>query len=146
MSQGLPGLPRPALEPVTEGYWRAAGRGQLVVQRCTACREHRHPPTEVCHACGSLDWTWDEVAGTGRVFSYTWTDAPVVPALADLGAYNVTVVELDGTQGHVRLLTRIIDVERDDLVVGLPVTVAFDPIDDEVALPVFRPAAGEEAP
>ncbi len=66
-----------------------------------------------------------------------------MPALAELGPYNVSVVELDGTSGVVRVLTRVVDVERVDLVVGLAVTVDYDPIDDEVALPVFRPAAGE---
>jgi hypothetical protein len=56
--------------------------------------------------------------------------------------YNISVVELDGTQGEpVRLLTRVVDVERDDLVVGLAVTVDFDRVDERVALPVFRPTA-----
>ncbi len=139
MSQQLPGLPGPALEPATAGYWLAAGEGRLAIQRCDACRTDRHPPTEVCYSCSSLDWSWHDQPGTGHVFSYTWTDSPVVPALAALGPYNVTVVELDSTNGVVRLLTRIVDVERADLEIGLPVTVDFDPIDDRIALPVFRP-------
>ena len=61
------------------------------------------------------------------MFTYTWTDRPVVPALAHLGVYNVTVVELEGTKGVVRILSRVTDVEHDDLVVGLPVEVHFDP-------------------
>ena len=61
-----------------------------------------------------------------------------------LGVYNITVVELDGTQGEpVRLLTRVVDVERDDLVVGLPVEVHFDPAGDDVALPLFRPSVND---
>ena len=78
--------------------------------------------------------------GTGHVYTYTWTDRPVAPQLQHLGVYNITVVELDGTQGEpVRLLTRVVDVERDDLVVDLPVEVTFDPIDDQVALPDLPP-------
>jgi hypothetical protein len=80
--------------------------------------------------------------GTGRVYTYTWTDRPIAPQLQHLGVYNITVVELDGTQGEpVRLLTRVVDVERDDLVIGLAVTVDFDRVDERVALPVFRPTA-----
>jgi uncharacterized OB-fold protein len=139
MSEDLPGLPAPVLEPTTAGYWLAAGEGRLVVQRCSACGTHRHSPTEVCYVCTSLDWTWDDLPGTGTVFSYTWTDSPVVPALAGLGAYNVTVVELDGTKGVVRILTRVRDVAREDLVIGLAVEVAFDRVDEQIALPVFRP-------
>jgi len=52
----MPGLPGPQPDPTTEGYWLAAGRGKLVVQACAACGVHRHPPTEVCYACGSLEW------------------------------------------------------------------------------------------
>ena len=78
--------------------------------------------------------------GTGRVYTYTWVDRPVAPQLAHLGVYNITVVELDGTRGEpVRVLTRIDDVARDDLAVGLEVEVGFEPLDDESALPIFHP-------
>jgi uncharacterized protein len=144
MSDQMPGLPGPAPDPTTEGYWLAAGRGELVIQVCSACGTHRHPPTEVCYVCNSLDWTWDTHDGRATVFAYTWTDRPVVPALQHLGVYNVTVVELEGTKGVVRILSRVTDVGPDDLVVGLPVEVHFDPagtLEDgtDVALPVFRP-------
>lgn len=145
MSQHLPGLPGPALEPATEGYWRAAGEGRLAIQRCEGCGQHRHPPTEVCYVCGSLAWGWDDQPGTGHVYTYTWADQPVVPALAELGAYNVSVVELDSTNGTVRILTRVVDVDRDQLRIGLPVEVTFDPVDEQIALPTFRPVTPEPA-
>ncbi len=146
MSDRLPGLPGPQPDPTTEGYWTSAGSGQLVVQRCGGCGVHRHPPTEVCYACGSLDWSWDPHAGRGTVYSYTWTDRPIVPALASLGVYNVSVVELDDTNGVVRILTQVTDVPRQELVVGLPVEVHFDPAGDGVALPMFRPRSKGERP
>ena len=77
---------------------------------------------------------------TGDRFSFTqpYPDYDL-PGLAALGSYNTTVVELDGTNGVVRILTRITDIEREELVVGLPVEVHFDPAGEGVALPVFRP-------
>jgi uncharacterized protein len=130
-------LPTPGWEPLTEGYWLAAGEGRLVVQRCRSCGAHRWPPAWVCYACHSLEWDWDELAGTGTVFSYTWADAR---PLADVPLYDISVIELDGTQGEpVRLMTRVVDVEREDLQVGLPVEVTFEKFDDEVAIPFFRP-------
>ena len=140
----MPGLPGPLPDATTLGYWTAAGRGELVVQRCTQCGTHRHPPTEVCYECGSLDWTWDPHSGSGHVYSYTWVDRPVVPSLAALGAYNVTVIELDDTQGVVRILTRVTDIDRNDLAIGLPVQVHFDSAGEDTALPVFRPQATSE--
>jgi uncharacterized OB-fold protein len=139
MSDRLPGLPGPQPDPTTEGYWTSAGDGRLVIQRCDGCGVHRHPPTEVCYSCGSLEWSWDPHPGLGSVYSYTWTDRPIVPALASLGVYNVSVVELDDTTGVVRILTQVTDVPREELSVGLPVEVHFDPAGDGVALPMFRP-------
>ncbi len=148
MSRDLPGLPGPRLEPTTAGFWLAAGQGRLVIQRCSRCRQHRHPPTEVCYACSSLDWAWEDHPGTGTVFSYTWTDAPVVPALGGLGPYNISVIELGGTQGVVRILSRVVGVDRAQISVGLAVTVEFDPVDDQTALPIFRsldPQPGDQS-
>ena len=136
----MPGLPAPRLTPVSAPYWRAAADRRLVVQHCGECGTHRHPPTAACYACGSLAVDWDEVAGTGRVHSFVWTHRPVVSIFEDLGVYNVSVVELDGTVGEpVRILSRVNDIDRDSLVVGLAVRVDFDPVDDNVALPVFVP-------
>ena len=140
MSTQMPGLPPPRLTPVSAPYWRAAGDRRLLIQRCGDCETHRHPPAPACYACGSLAVDWDEVTGTGRVHSFVWTHRPVVAIFEDLGVYNVAVVELDGTVGEpVRILSRVNDVDRDSLVVGLAVRVDFDPVDDEVALPVFVP-------
>ena len=56
------------------------------------------------------------------MYTYTWVDRPVTPQLAHLGVYNITVVELDGTQGEpVRVLSRVDDVAREALQVGLEV-------------------------
>lgn len=136
----MPGLPAPRLTSVSAPYWRAAVNRRLLIQRCGACGTHRHPPTVACYACGSLAIDWDEVAGTGRVYSFVWTHRPVVAMFENLGVYNVAVIELDGTVGEpVRILSRVNDVDRDGLVVGLAVRVDFDPIDDEIALPIFVP-------
>jgi hypothetical protein len=39
------------------------------------------------------------------------------------------------------MITQVLDVERDALVVELPVEVVFEPFDDEVAVPFFRPVS-----
>lgn len=129
-------LPAPGWDPVTEGYWTGAGEGRLVVQRCSDCGVHRWPPAWVCYACQSMKWDWDQLPGTGTVFSYTWADQR---AVADTPLYNISVIELDGAVGEpVRLLTRVLDVDKDSLQIGLPVQVCFEAFDDEVAVPMFR--------
>ena len=59
----------------------AAARGRLDVQQCVNCGTHRFPPTEGCYACSSLDWRWDTLQGTGRVYSYIWVHDPAAEVL-----------------------------------------------------------------
>ncbi|ABK66889.1 Zn-ribbon domain-containing OB-fold protein [Mycobacterium avium] len=143
MSDAMPGLPAPLPDATTRGYWNAAASGEFVIQRCTECGTDRHPPTEVCYSCGALDWAWRTHTGNGSVYSYTWADRPVVPALAALGVYNVSVVELHDTIGVVRILSRVTDIERHELRIGLEVEVHFDSASADTALPVFRPRQQE---
>jgi uncharacterized OB-fold protein len=143
MSERMPGFGAPNVTALNEGFWTAAGQGRLVIQQCDNCNTHRHAPVEICYQCHSRDWHWDEVPGTGRVFSYTWVDRPLSPELSQAGVYNVSVVELDGVVGTIRLLTNVFGVERDALACDLPVKVAFDRVDDRIALPVFEPLDGK---
>jgi uncharacterized protein len=136
MAEDRAQLPQPGWSPLTEGYWKAAHDGRLVVQRCTNCGTHRWPPSYACYRCQSTEWAWDDVPGTGTVFSYTWADTR---AVGDSPLYNITVVELDGTQGEpVRVLSRVLDVDKEQLRCDLPVVVTFEPFDDDVAVPMFR--------
>ena len=137
-------LPAPGWSPRTADYWRAAGQGSLTVPRCSECGTHRWPPVVVCYRCLSTSWRWEPVPGTGRVFTYFWVDQPPHRSLAEHGLYNVTIVELDGTQGEpVRLAGWVVGVDKDTLHVDLPVEVTFEPFegDDEIAVPVWRPRA-----
>jgi hypothetical protein len=131
-------LPQPGFTPQSEPYWLAAGRGELVAQRCSSCGTDRWPISAACFNCQSTEFTWAALPGTGTVFSYTWADFPPLPNGEER---NITVVELDGTQGDhpVRMLNWVADVARDELVCGLPVEVTFLPVDDEVSVPAWRP-------
>jgi hypothetical protein len=133
------GLPLPPVDRTNAGFWRAAAEGRLDVQRCTRCRAHRHPPTEGCYRCRSLAWEWDTLPGTGRVFTYTWVVQALHPAIESAAPYNVTVVEVDGTEGEaVRLVTNVVDATEDTLRVGAAVTLACDRLEPEIGLPRFR--------
>jgi uncharacterized OB-fold protein len=130
-------LPHPGWNHLNEPFWFAAGRGELVVNRCTSCGTHSWPPSAACYHCNSQDLEWGAVPGTGRVFSYTWADWPKL----EEGDRNITVIELDGTEGPdpVRMISWVVDIEREQLQVDLPVEVTFLKVDDEVAVPAWRP-------
>jgi uncharacterized OB-fold protein len=133
------GLPLPPVNATNAGFWKAAAEGRLDVQRCDTCGAHRHPPTEGCYRCGSLEWSWDTLAGTGTVFTYTWIAQPIHPAMEQVVPYNVSVVEVDGASDEaVRLVTNVVDATPETLHVGARVTLACDRVNDDVGLPRFR--------
>jgi len=133
------GLSLPTVDRTNAGFWQAAADGRLDVQRCDDCGWHRQPPTEGCFHCGSLEWSWDTLPGTGRVFTYTWVHHPLHPVVAPVVPYNVAVVALDGTTGDpVRLVTNVVDADEETLVVGAPVVLACERLTPEVGLPRFR--------
>jgi uncharacterized OB-fold protein len=128
-----------AWSPMTEGFWRAAGRGEFTVPKCRTCGIHRWPPVENCYSCHSMEWDWDAVPGRGRVYTYMWADHPVFP---DHGVYNMAVIELAATVGEpVRVLSRVLDVAKEELACELPVVVAFEDVGGGLAIPFWRLAS-----
>ena len=150
MSGALPplnrpsGMPPPVVAPINEGMWRAAADGRLAVQRCRVCGADRYPPADGCYRCGSFDWDWADLPGTGVIYTYVWIPDRICSADSDTQVlYNVAVVTLDGTEGDpVRILTNVIDAwEPDDLEVGRSVQLAAVEFEPRLALPCFRLAA-----
>jgi uncharacterized protein len=121
----------------TAPHWQAAAEGRFTVPTCDKCGTNYWPVTHVCYVCGSLKWSWQPVAGTGTVYTYTWIDAPIHPSPE---LQNIAVIELDGTTGEpVRVPGWVVGVDKDSLVCGLPVEAAFDEIANGVAVPYWRP-------
>jgi uncharacterized OB-fold protein len=75
-------------------------------------------------------------SGRGTVFSFVVVHHPQVPGFEY--PLPIAVVELEeGT----RLVADLIDVDPVDVVVGMPVVLEMVAVDDELTLPMFRPAA-----
>jgi uncharacterized OB-fold protein len=129
--------PIPVLDQLSEFYWNAAARGELVIQQCAACGELRFPPALACLKCHSFDATIIRSAGRGFVWAYTLSRRPKWPYVADGAA--LAVVELD--EG-VRIPTNVTDADPAELRIGLRVEVWFEPLNDDIALPMFRPDRG----
>jgi uncharacterized OB-fold protein len=134
------GLVPPKQYPLTSGYWKAADEGRLVIQRCARCGAHRHPPAPVCYRCQSPAWQWDELAGTGSVFTQTWIHTPITEAFTDVVPFNVCVVELDGTEGSpVRLASTVVGVDCGADLIDVCVQAFFADAGDGHKLLLFRP-------
>ena len=127
---------RPQPTPETRHYWEGAKAGELRLQRCDDCRHTYFPPRPFCPACASRKVSVFRASGRGRLFSYVINHRPAPGFTAP---YSIAVVELD--EGP-RLMTNIVDCAQtpEALVLDMPVEVTFQKLDDEISLPVFRPA------
>jgi uncharacterized OB-fold protein len=134
-------MPMPAVNAETVGWWEAAAHHRLVVQRCAACGQTRHPPGPVCPRCRSSAAQWLTLPGTGTVYTYTVVRQAFIPSLQDKIPYVVVAVELDGAAGA-RMVSNLVDVETEEVTVGMPVEVAWEDMGPELAVPRFRPAPG----
>lgn len=130
-------LPRP--DDLSRPFFEGTRRHALVIQRCRDCGTHQLPGRFVCDECFSEDLEWTEASGRGTVFSYVVVHQKYHPAFAEEVPYNVAVVELE--EGP-RLTTKITGVENDVVDVGIAVEVGFEDVNDEISLPLFRPAGG----
>lgn len=136
-----PARPLPDTRNAGAEFWRAAAQGRLMVPKCEACaRTHWHP-RPYCPHCGSGQVGWVQGSGRGRIHTFTVVRQSGDPYFKTRVPYAVAMVELD--EG-IRLMSNIVDTPLEQLRIGLPVEVLFEPASDAVAIPLFR-AAGEAA-
>jgi uncharacterized OB-fold protein len=126
----------PLLRGYTKDFYQWCHDGELRFQRCRDCATWRHPPRPMCGSCHSLRWDWAPTAGKGKVHCWTVVYQALDAAFADDVPYVAAIVELD--EGP-RLATWVTGLPPDQLYVGMPVEVWFDPLDAQAALPKFRP-------
>jgi uncharacterized OB-fold protein len=135
--KGAPrGLPLPQPDALSAPFWEACAGHRLIVQRCTRCGAHRHPPRPLCRHCQGREHEWFESAGRGEIFSYTVAHHPVHPAVRDQVPYGVIVVRLDDCP-DVLLTSNLVDAPIEALRVGLRVRLIWDDVAEGVALPRF---------
>jgi uncharacterized OB-fold protein len=128
----------PPSSPLTQPYWDATRRGQLVTQKCEPCERRIFPPQAHCPNCGSAAFRWEPVSGKGVIYTYTIAHRPPHPVLADQCPLAIAVVEL---QEGPRMITNVVGCNPGEVEIGMKVQVTFEAIDDsDEVLPVFQPA------
>ncbi|MFG3442382.1 Zn-ribbon domain-containing OB-fold protein [Nonomuraea sp. NPDC047897] len=115
----------------TSAYWAACSRGELVVQRCTACARRVHLPEADCPWCGGGPLVFEPVSGDGVVHTFTVVHRSFAPGYQGREPYVLAWVDLP--EGA-RAFGQVVGCAPGEVRVGLPVRVTF--VDD---LPHWRP-------
>jgi uncharacterized OB-fold protein len=115
-------------------FWDGVEEGRLLLRQCAQCERIQHPPSPMCPACGSLEWTTKQMSGRGTVHSWIVSRHPTQ---LDEAPRVVAIIALD--EGP-RFVSNLIDVEPTDVTNEMPVVAIFVDVDG-VRLPQFRPAS-----
>ncbi|MFS3130750.1 Zn-ribbon domain-containing OB-fold protein [Nocardioides sp. Bht2] len=121
---------------LAQEFWEFAKNGELVVQQCDSCDLHRHYPQVRCYGCGSGEWHWQSVSGSGTIYSFSVAHHAFHPAWQGRTPYAVATVEL---REGVRMVGELPCDSPDSIAIGLEVEVHFFDGGDGVGLvPGFR--------
>ena len=135
--------PTPVADSLSQGFWDAASRGELAIQRCAECKLYQHPPRAQCRGCGGGQVAYERVSGEGKLWSWTLTHRSVLGGLDAALPYTCMIIELN-EQPELFVISDLIGREelRGQLKVGLAMRAIFPPTSDGPVLPQFEPASG----
>jgi uncharacterized protein len=128
----------PTIEAESAPYWDAAAEGRLLIRSCNDCQAVHHYPRPFCPSCWSESVEWIESIGKATLYTWSTVFFNDMYPFSERLPYVAAVVEL--AEGP-RLMTNVIDVADEDLRIGMDLEVTFQPLNDDITAPVFRPAA-----
>lgn len=115
-------------------YWEGIARGELRIQRCNACNRYVFYPRSICPRCFSDQLSWVAASGNGTIYTYTVVHQAFGTFAEDV-PFIIAIVELE--EG-VRMMTRVVDSPRERVKIGVPVSVIFESVSEDMTLPYFR--------
>ncbi|HEY8156644.1 MAG TPA: bifunctional MaoC family dehydratase N-terminal/OB-fold nucleic acid binding domain-containing protein [Myxococcota bacterium] len=136
---GAPPKPRRLRAPRAHDngwWWEAVDRGELLIQKCSECGALRHPPRPMCPACQSTVWSGIPSKGRGTVYSYVVMRHPPIPGYD----YPLPIAVIDLEEGT-RIVSNVVGCKPEDVYIGMKVKLSIENVDEDLKLPLFRPAA-----
>lgn len=132
MTQTLPDFSGPG--PV-QTYQDFLDQGQFLIQQCKDCGKFVFYPRLLCKHCGSAALKWVEPTGRGTVYSTS-----VVRQKPEKGGdYNVSLIELE--EGP-RILSRVMDVDAEQVKIGMHVSAHVAELDGVRAVVFYNKEQG----
>lgn len=127
-------------EPITHdsaAHYRGRLQSELLLNNCGDCGAWHHPPKPLCPAC----WSWNvvptAVTGRGTIYLAIFLhQGPAAEGVDYTSPYPVVTVELDEQPG-LRFTSTVVDADREDVVIGARVQLAWIRRGD-APVPVFR--------
>ncbi len=130
--------PLPELTPLSRPFWEYAKSHELRMQFCNNCSNWIWYPKAWCPICGvrnSLEWR--KLSGRGSVYSFTIIRQVIdnSPSFQSEIPFVIGLIELE--EGP-RIYSNITGMKIESLKIGDKVSVYFEDVSDEIALPKFK--------
>ena len=129
--------PLPSISDFNRPFWEGAKKHEFRMQRCNDCKKVWGPNGPVCPNCFSTNYSWEALSGRGKVASWVVFHKLYHPSFANDIPYNVAFIEL--AEGP-RIIANVVGMPNDEIMIGMPVTVTFEDVNDQVSIPRFRKA------
>ena len=131
--------PIPMPQGESDIYWKKAKSGELWLRSCNACGNAYFYPRDISPCCFSKDTEWIKASGKATLFTYGIVQRAPHPGFVDDIPFVTAVVELE--EGPKMATNIVIDEPSpDNLIIGMDLEVVFEDINDDLALPKFKPA------
>jgi uncharacterized OB-fold protein len=91
-----------------------------------------------CPRCYEAEYDWPELSGTATLFSYTIVHRSFHPRFDNQIPY-VTAFVTPAEDSSVRFVTRIVEVDHDQLRIGSDMQVSFTDVAG-ILMPFFKPS------
>lgn len=132
--------PLPDPDAVAVPWWKAAGEGRLLFQRCPSCAHAQFYPRALCTHCAATP-EWQEASGRGKVHTFTVVRQMGAKPFRERLPYVVAMIELE--EG-VRMMTNVTDCPVEEVRIGMAVEAyalaAELPDGSRIGVPFWRPA------
>ena len=125
--------------PEFEPFWQNLRDGYLSFPFCrnNGCERFHWYPMKCCPHCRGEYLDWMPVKGPGRIFTWTVVQHAFSEEFIDKLPYIVALIEFDDAPG-VRLVSNIIDADKENIVIGARVEPVFPVKDVDQPLLEFR--------
>ena len=122
------------VDQLNQVYFDGVADGQLRIQQCKDCAAYQFYPRVICKHCSSEHLSWTPASGRGQVASFTVVRRGVSAAFE--APYVIALIDLE--EG-VRMMSHLVDVDPEQVVTGMAVTVLFRSVGEADPRPVFTP-------
>jgi len=126
--------PLPVVDVWSRPFWEACKQNKLVIHRCNQSGEYFYPCSPISPVTRTHDWSWVEVSGRGKIFSFVVMHQLYFKSFTDDIPYLIAQIQLE--EGPM-LITNLVGMTREEVKMDMPVQVVFTEATDEITMPQF---------